>query len=80
MRRCFVGEYDPTSGRLHYVNAGHEPPFVLRKSGRHFQTVFLESGGPVIGMLRDSSYREGVVTLRPRRRVGGVHRRLVRDQ
>ena len=25
----FLGEYDPTSGRLRYVNAGHEPPFVL---------------------------------------------------
>ena len=61
----FLSEYDPESGRLHYVNAGHEPPFVLRKSGGHFQTVFLESGGPVIGMLRDSEYREGVVTLRP---------------
>jgi phosphoserine phosphatase RsbU/P len=61
----FLSEYDPESGRLHYVNAGHEPPFVLRKSGGHFQTVFLESGGPVIGMLHDAEYREGVVTLRP---------------
>jgi sigma-B regulation protein RsbU (phosphoserine phosphatase) len=60
----FVGEYDPSNGRLHYVNAGHEPPFVLRKNGGHFQTVFLEPGGPVIGMLRESSYREGVVSLR----------------
>ena len=61
----FVGEYDPASGQLHYVNAGHEPPFVLRKNGGHLQTIFLESGGPVIGMLRDSAYREGVVLLRP---------------
>ena len=61
----FVGEYDPASKQLHYVNAGHEPPFVLRKSGGHFQTVFLESGGPVIGMLRNSAYREGVIALRP---------------
>jgi sigma-B regulation protein RsbU (phosphoserine phosphatase) len=61
----FVGEYDPSSGRLHYVNAGHEPPFVLRRNGGHFQTVFLEPGGPVIGMLRESSYREGVVSLTP---------------
>ena len=51
----FVGEYDPSSGRLHYVNAGHEPPFVLRKTGPHFQTIFLEASGPVIGMLRESS-------------------------
>ena len=61
----FVGEYDPSNARLHYVNAGHEPPFVLRRSGGHFQTIFLEPGGPVIGMLRESSYREGVVSLHP---------------
>ena len=61
----FLGEYDPSSGRLHYVNAGHEPPFVLRRQGKHFQTLFLEASGPVIGMLRESSYRESVVALRP---------------
>jgi sigma-B regulation protein RsbU (phosphoserine phosphatase) len=61
----FVGDYDPSSGSLRYVNAGHEPPFVLRKSGAHFRTIFLEASGPVIGMLRESSYREGVVSLQP---------------
>jgi len=61
----FVGEYDPASGRLHYVNAGHEPPFVLRKRGAHFQTIFLDPGGPVIGMLKESKYREGVIALKP---------------
>lgn len=61
----FVAEYDPSSSRLHYVNAGHEPPFVLRRNGAHFQTIFLEPGGPVIGLLRESSYREGVISLKP---------------
>jgi len=61
----FVGEFDPSNGRLHYVNAGHEPPFVLRKSGAHFRTIFLEASGPVVGMLRKSSYREGSVGLQP---------------
>jgi phosphoserine phosphatase RsbU/P len=61
----FVGEYDPLSGQLRYVNAGHEPPFVLRKQGRLFQTVFLEATGPMIGMLRPTTYREGMVSLRP---------------
>jgi sigma-B regulation protein RsbU (phosphoserine phosphatase) len=61
----FVGEYNPSNGRLRYVNAGHEPPFVLRRSGGHFQTMFLEPGGPVIGMLREPSYREGVLPLHP---------------
>lgn len=61
----FVGEYDPSNGQLHYVNAGHESPFVLRKNGTHSQTVFLEPGGPVIGLLRESTYRERVVSLAP---------------
>jgi sigma-B regulation protein RsbU (phosphoserine phosphatase) len=61
----FVARFDPVEQRLYYVNAGHEPPFVLRKNGEHYRTVFLESGGPVIGMLRKSSYREGMVSLRP---------------
>ena len=61
----FVARFDPAGHRLHYVNAGHEPPFVLRKNGQHYRTIFLESGGPVIGMLRKSSYREGVVSVNP---------------
>ena len=61
----FVGWYDPVSGRMHYVNAGHEPPFVLRKSGRQYRATRLESSGSLIGMLRKSTYREGVATLGP---------------
>lgn len=61
----FVARYDPRQQRLHYVNAGHEPPFVLRKTGKLYRTIFLETGGPVIGMLRKSSYREGAVSLNP---------------
>lgn len=61
----FVSRYDPILGRLHYVNAGHEPPFVLRKTGSHYRAIRLESGGQLIGMLRKSPYREGVVSLSP---------------
>jgi phosphoserine phosphatase RsbU/P len=61
----FLGVYDPASARLHYVNAGHEPPFILRPGARPFQTVFLEPGGPVLGMLRQSRFREGALTLHP---------------
>jgi sigma-B regulation protein RsbU (phosphoserine phosphatase) len=61
----FVARYDPCRGLLHYVNAGHEPPLLLRKTGAQFRTVVLESSGPVIGMLRKSSYRENVVSLGP---------------
>lgn len=59
----FLGRYDPVQQRLHFVNAGHEPPFVLRRDGSRWRTIPLEPGGPVIGMRHGHSYREGVVTL-----------------
>lgn len=61
----FVARYDPVSGNLHYVNAGHEPPFVLRHTGRRSRTIRLESGGPVLGLARRPSYRERVLPLNP---------------
>jgi sigma-B regulation protein RsbU (phosphoserine phosphatase) len=61
----FVGRYDPGLGRLHYVNAGHEPPLVLRKTARNYRNFRLESSGPWLGMLRKPHFRENVVSLVP---------------
>ena len=61
----FVARYDPAWGFLHYVNAGHEPPVVLRKTATGYRPVALEPTGPVIGMLRKSSFHENVVSLAP---------------
>ncbi len=59
----FVARYDPIRSRLHYVNAGHEPPIVLRKRRGQHRAIRLECGGPWIGMLRKSPYREGTISL-----------------
>jgi phosphoserine phosphatase RsbU/P len=61
----FVARYDPDRSLLHYVNAGHEPPMVLRKTARGYWPVELEPTGPVIGMLRKSAFDEGVISLAP---------------
>jgi phosphoserine phosphatase RsbU/P len=61
----FVARYDPGRRFLHYVNAGHEPPLVLRKTATGYRPVALEPSGPVIGMLRKSSFHENVVSLAP---------------
>ena len=61
----FVARYDPACRILHYVNAGHEPPLVLRMTGSEYRPVMLESSGPVIGLLRKSCYRENAVALGP---------------
>jgi len=47
----FYAEYDPATRRLTYVNAGHNPPIVLRNCGGASQVLRLETGGPVIGLF-----------------------------
>ena len=48
----FVGDLDPKTGELFYVNAGHIPPIVYRaKSG---EVDRLETGGTVVGMFEPS--------------------------
>jgi len=48
----FYAEYDPATRNLSYVNAGHNPPIVVRRNGDGGCHVLrLETGGPVIGLL-----------------------------
>ena len=54
----FYAEYDPRSRQLSYVNAGHNPPVILRKSAAACQVFRLETGGPVIGLLRQCYQQE----------------------
>ena len=57
----FFGVYDPLTRLLRYVNAGHNPPYVLRGDELHT----LEGGGPVIGLLPDALFEECHLVLRP---------------
>jgi sigma-B regulation protein RsbU (phosphoserine phosphatase) len=58
----FYAEYDPATRCLTYVNAGHNPPVVLRNGGSTCQALRLEIGGPVIGLL-PQPYQRGVFSL-----------------
>jgi sigma-B regulation protein RsbU (phosphoserine phosphatase) len=60
----FYAEYDPGTRQLSYVNAGHNPPVVLRESGAGCQVFRLETGGPVIGLGRHG-YQQGCFSLEP---------------
>jgi sigma-B regulation protein RsbU (phosphoserine phosphatase) len=57
----FFGIYTPPTGLLRYVNAGHNPPYVIRNSEVHA----LEGGGPVVGLLPDAIYEECRLVLQP---------------
>src|SRR5499426_2292376 len=55
----FYAEYDPASRRLSYVNAGHNPPVVLRNRNGSRHVLRLETGGPVIGLI-PHRYQRGI--------------------
>lgn len=58
----FYGVFDESARTLRYVNAGHNPPMVIRRDG---STTWLETGGAPVGMFPDWSYEEGSVRLGP---------------
>jgi len=62
----FLGIYDPATSRLQYVNAGHNPPALIRPSpDGTCQHLRLETGGPVVGLLPDVLYKEDSLLLQP---------------
>ncbi len=58
----FYAQFDEQRRRLRYVNAGHNPPFLLRcGNGAHIEE--LATGGMIIGMFAQSSYDEAAVNV-----------------
>jgi sigma-B regulation protein RsbU (phosphoserine phosphatase) len=56
----FGARLDIASGRLTYVNAGHNAPLLVRAGGAAER---LEEGGMVLGMFEGVPYAEGVVDM-----------------
>lgn len=56
----FIAEYDPVSRGLIYVNAGHNPPVLRRKSGAIER---LPASGIPLGVRQNAAYQSGTVTL-----------------
>jgi len=57
----FYGVFDGNMRTLRYVNAGHNPPLVIRQDR---SMIRLETGGVPVGIFPGSFYEEGVVQLR----------------
>lgn len=47
------------------MNAGHNPPFIVRQSNNGGPVYRLEPGGPPVGLLPGSSYEQGSFPLEP---------------
>jgi len=64
----WYGVIDIASMRLTYTNAGHDPPFIFRRSRRRSPSESfrdLRAGGPVLGIDRTAVYEKGLFDLNP---------------
>ena len=68
----FYASYDERSGRLNFINAGHNPPFVLHAHPTIGEmtsslppngVMKLESGGPMLGLFQDCPVQESSFQL-----------------
>jgi phosphoserine phosphatase RsbU/P len=59
----FYGQYDPSTRRLDYVNAGHNAPMIFRPRGDAVDLLRVEGGGPVVGLLPTVAYTQCSITL-----------------
>jgi sigma-B regulation protein RsbU (phosphoserine phosphatase) len=61
----FWCEYEPASGVLRYLNAGHPPPLWIRRTAEASATIDrFTRGGPVLGVLASATYDVSTVQTR----------------
>jgi serine phosphatase RsbU (regulator of sigma subunit) len=58
----FFGVLDPASGRLHYVNGGHEPLLLIGAEG---VKAHLRPTGPAVGMMPDMHFAVQDICMEP---------------
>jgi sigma-B regulation protein RsbU (phosphoserine phosphatase) len=56
----FMAALHPETGVISYVNAGHNPPLLIRADG---QVEKLQEGGMVLGLFESVPYSDGLVEL-----------------
>jgi serine phosphatase RsbU (regulator of sigma subunit) len=61
----FYGEYQPATRVLEYVNAGHNPPMVLRWNENGCQVFQLKEGGTPVGLLEETQFVPGMFRFEP---------------
>jgi sigma-B regulation protein RsbU (phosphoserine phosphatase) len=58
----FYAVYEPFTGEMTYVSAGHTPPLLIRADGT---CTRLTEGGIALGMFDHSTYKTGQLTIQP---------------
>ena len=58
----FFAVWDPVAEKLTYVNAGHNPPFLVRADGRVERLAY--RSGPALGAMSGQNYRAAEVSFR----------------
>ncbi len=59
------GILDPEKGTFRYVNAGHNPPFLLRKSDDKINIDQLDKTGTLVGLFEDVLWEEKEIHIKP---------------
>ena len=55
----FYSEYEPATRMLRFVNAGHNPPIVVRPRNGSCEMFYLNSTGTPVGISADSQFPSG---------------------
>ncbi|HZI49967.1 MAG TPA: SpoIIE family protein phosphatase [Pyrinomonadaceae bacterium] len=58
----FYAELNPKDGQVSFLNAGHNPPLIVRTGGTMEQ---LAAGGLPLGIMAEADFREGHTKLNP---------------
>lgn len=59
----FYAEFDERKHALRYVNAGHNPPLLLRATSGYSEIERLDQGGTVLGLFCDAEFEDAEMKL-----------------
>jgi serine phosphatase RsbU (regulator of sigma subunit) len=61
----FYAQFEERGRRLRYVNAGHNPPYLMRRTEGRVETTELCVGGTVLGLFPEVKYEDADIDLCP---------------
>src|SRR4029078_8912024 len=59
----FYAQLEDDGRRLRYVNAGHNPPYLTRRTAAGVETIELSAGGTVLGLFPEVEYEGSHIDL-----------------